>query len=109
MCMMCTMYNNAKDGIYTMSNVVRKNISINRDEYLKISEYAKKHGISFSEFISKTALSFIENSEEMSLLDYLNNNVSFVDIDEQKEIDGLKIDYSKTNGKDFNLDELLQD
>ena len=76
--------------------------------YETINNYAKKCGMSFSEFLRETALKTIVKNEELSLLEYLNANCSFMDSQEQKEIEAMSINFDDTNGKELTLDELLQ-
>lgn len=87
---------------------VRKNITLPVSTYETINEYAKKCGMSFSEFLRDTALKAIVKSEEMSLLDYINKNCAYMDNQEQEEIESLNIDFNDLTGKELTLDELLQ-
>ena len=90
-------------------NTVRKNITMPIDTYEIINNYAKKCGMSFSEFLRETALKTIAKNENLNLLEYLNSNVSFMDSQEQEEVEALNIDFDDLNGKELTLDELLQD
>lgn len=89
-------------------NTVRKNITLSATAYEAISDYAKKCGMSFSEFLRDTALKAIAKSENQSLLEYLNANCDYVDRNEQEEIEALNIDFDDLSGKELTLDELLQ-
>ena len=89
-------------------NTIRKNITMPVAAYETINNYAKKCGMSFSEFLRETALKTIVKNEELSLLEYLNANCSFMDSQEQKEIEAMSINFDDTNGKELTLDELLQ-
>ena len=64
--------------------------------------------MSFSEFVRDSALKAIIKSENLSLLDYINENCSYMDSNEQKEIEALNIDFYNLSGKELTLDELLQ-
>ena len=44
----------------------------------------------------------------MSLLEYINANCTYMDSNEQKEIETLNIDFDDLSGKELTLDELLQ-
>lgn len=90
-------------------NTVRKNITLPASAYETINNYAKKCGMSFSEFLRDTALQVITQREELSLLNYINANCSYVDEAEQKELEALNIDFEDLSGKELTLDELLQD
>ncbi len=92
-----------------MGLTVRKNITIASDSYEKINEFAKKRGLSFSAFLCETALKEVKNAEELSLLKFLNINSDYVSDEEQKEIEALNLDFSNTEGRELNLNELLQD
>ena len=89
-------------------NMVRKNITLSATAYETINDYAKKCGMSFSEFLRDTALKAIAKSENLSLLEYINTNCTYLDKNEQEEIEALNIDFDDLSGKELNLDELLQ-
>lgn len=90
-------------------NTVRKNITLPISTYETINNFAKKRGMTFSEFLRDTALKEISKTENLDLLGYINSNCTFVDKQEQKEIEGLNIEFDDLNGKELSLDELLQD
>ena len=89
-------------------NTIRKNITLSATTYETINDYAKKCDMSFSEFLRDSALKAIIKSENLSLLDYINENCSYMDSNEQKEIEALNIDFDNLSGKELTLDELLQ-
>ena len=89
-------------------NTVRKNITLPASVYEVINDYAKKCGMSFSEFLRKAAIKEIAKSEDLSLLEYINSNCSYMDKQEQKEIEALGINFDDLSGKELTLDELLQ-
>ena len=76
--------------------------------YETINNYAKKCGMSFSEFLRDAALKAIVKSENLSLLEYINTNCEYMDKHEQEEIEALNIDFDDLSGKELTLDELLQ-
>lgn len=90
-------------------NTIRKNITLPASAYETINDYAKKCGMSFSEFLRDTALKAIEKSQNLSLLEYINANCAYLDQKEQEEIEMLGIDFEDLSGKELTLDELLQD
>ena len=90
-------------------NTIRKNITLPVTAYETINDYAKKCGMSFSEFLRDTVLKAIAKSEDLSLLEYITANCAYVDKNEQEEIEALNIDFDDLSGKELNLDELLQD
>ena len=89
-------------------NTVRKNITLSATAYETSNDYAKKCGMSFSEFLRDTALKAISENENSSLLKYINANCTYIDKQEQEEIEDLNIDFDDLNGKELTLDELLQ-
>ena len=89
-------------------NTIRKNITLPVTAYETINDYAKKCGMSFSEFLRDTALKAIVKREKLSLLEYINANCAYMDSHEQKEIEALNIDFENLSGKELTLDELLQ-
>lgn len=89
-------------------NTVRKNITLSATAYQTINDYAKKCGMSFSEFLRETALKTIVKSENLSLLEYINTHCDYIDKFEQKEIEALNINFDDMSGEELTLDELLQ-
>ena len=89
-------------------NMVRKNITLPITAYETINDYAKKCGMSFSEFLRDTALKAIVKSENLGLLEYINTNCDYMDKHEQEEMEALNIDFDNLSGKELTLDELLQ-
>ena len=55
---------------------IRKNITLKQEDYDLISNFILKKGYNFSEFLRETALERIKQEEEISLLDFLNSNIS---------------------------------
>ncbi len=90
------------------TDTIRKNITLPATAYETINTYAKKSGMSFSEFLRDTALKAINKSEDASLLEYMSANCAYIDNSEQKEIEELNIDFDNLSGKELTLDELLQ-
>ena len=89
-------------------NTIRKNITLPATAYETINNYAKKCGMSFSEFLRDAALKAIVKSENLSLLEYINTNCEYMDKHEQEEIETLNINFDDLSGKELTLDELLQ-
>ena len=81
-------------------NTIRKNITLPVTAYETINDYAKKCGMSFSEFLRDTALNAIAKSEDLSLLEYINKNCAYVDKNEQEEIEALNIDFDDLTSSD---------
>lgn len=65
---------------------IRKNITLSESEYSIIQNYCHKIGVFFSELLRKNTLKEIKKSEEISSLEFLNSNCSYIDDTEQKEL-----------------------
>lgn len=89
-------------------DTVRKNITLPVTVYETINNYAKKCGVSFSEFLRDAALKAIAKNEDEDLLEYLNEHCAYVSDQEQKEIEAMNIDFDDMSGKELTLNELLQ-
>ncbi|MDP8078391.1 MULTISPECIES: hypothetical protein [Phocoenobacter] len=87
--------------------IVRKNITLEEQDYNAILSFANKNGLSFSEMLRKTALDFIEKSENMDLLQYMNVNLESVSDEEQAEIDALNIDFDDLTGEEMSVKDVL--
>ncbi len=88
---------------------VRKNITIPDEEYMIIQDYCKKVGITFSELLRKSALKFINESEQQSMLQFFKENCDYVDEDEQKEIEKIleTADMDISQAEEMDIHELL--
>ena len=85
---------------------LRKNITIEEEDFSIISRYCKKIGKSFSEFLRDSALSEISRAEEIDLYNYLIKNISFVSKQEQKEFEKMDLDFEE-KGRELSLDDIL--
>ena len=86
--------------------IVRKNITLKQEDYDLISNFILKKGYNFSEFLRETALKRIKQ-EEISLLNFLNSNISLLSKEEQLEIDSKNIDFSDISGEELKLEDVL--
>lgn len=86
--------------------IVRKNITLKQEDYDLISNFILKKGYNFSEFLRETALKRIKQ-EEISLLNFLNSNISLLSKEEQLEIDSKNIDFSDISGEELKLEDIL--
>ena len=86
------------------NNNLRKNISINSDDFYVLSSFAKKVGISFSELVRKAALKYVEEQEKLDLSDFLRANYPFAS-DELTEI--LKTLDLEDTGKELSLEDII--
>lgn len=92
-----------------MDKYVRKNITMKAQDINTINDYLIKTNETFSSFLVKAALKYIDDQENMDLLEFLNNNCKYVSKAEQKDIDLMNIDFSDTKGKEITLNDFLQD
>ena len=86
--------------------IVRKNITLKQEDYDLILNFILKKGYNFSEFLRETALKRIKQ-EEISLLDFLNSNISLLSKEEQLEIESKNIDFSDISGEELKLEDVL--
>ncbi len=88
----------------------RHNILFQESEYQEIKDYCKKIGVSVSHFIREIAINKVRESEDKNLLNFINQNCSFVEAEEQKEIDAFIKNYNKDNDEfiEVTLDDILQ-
>lgn len=92
-----------------MDKYVRKNITMKAQDINTINDYLIKTKETFSSFLVKAALKYIDDQENMDLLEFLNNNCKYVSKAEQKDIDLMNINFSDTKGKEITLNDFLQD
>ena len=85
---------------------LRKNITINEDDFLTISRHCKKIGKTVSEFLREAALETIAQSEQLDLYDYLIKNLPFVSDEEQAEFEALALNF-ETQGRELKIDDIL--
>ena len=69
-----------------MIKTIRKNISINKNDYEKIVDFCKKSGKSFSETVREASLKYVEEMERKELSDFLKENYPFASAEEEAEI-----------------------
>ncbi len=86
---------------------VRKNITMDEKDYLLISDYATKNGYTFSQILRNATISFINKSEKMELLEYMNANLEYVNKEEQREIEDMDIDFHDLNGEEIKVQDVL--
>ena len=90
------------------NNNLRKNISINSDDFYVLSSFAKKVGISFSELVRKAALKYVEEQEKLDLSDFLRANYPFTSDKEETELaEILKTLDLEEKGEELSLADIL--
>ena len=96
------------NGVLNKSNNLRKNISINSDDFYILSSFAKKVGISFSELVRKAALKYVEEQEKLDLSDFLRANYPFASDKEETElVEILKTLDLEEKGEELSLADIL--
>lgn len=93
---------------------LRKNITIKEEDFEKISDYAYKKRFTFSEFLRKAAIFYIDVQESMNLSEYLRENCEFASKEEQEDIEKWikelrnNTDYDSNEGKVITLEDIIQ-
>lgn len=91
------------------SQLLRKNITINSDDFDVVNSFAKKIGMSFSELMRKAALHYVEEQENMDLADFLRANCPSVPADEEYElIEALKNLDEDDFGEEIDIEKYVQ-
>lgn len=78
--------------------MVRKTITIFNEDYEFIKKYANSINKSVSEVMRVFTIKQIEEEQNQNLLDFLNNNCTFVSQDEQADFDKMDIDFDDISG-----------
>ncbi|SKC63522.1 hypothetical protein SAMN02745115_01910 [[Eubacterium] yurii] len=78
--------------------MVRKTITIFNEDYEFIKKYANSINKSVSEVMRVFTIKQIEEEQNQNLLDFLNNNCTFVSQDEQEDFDKMNIDFDDISG-----------
>ena len=71
--------------------ILRKNITINSDDFQIVSMFAKKSRISFSELVRKATMKYVEEQEKLDLSDFLRANYPFASDEEEAELTEIKL------------------
>ena len=94
--------------ITNKNNKLRKNISINSDDFYVLSSFAKKADISFSELVRKATMKYVEEQEKLDLSDFLRANYPFASDEEEAELtEILKTLDLEEPGKELSLGDIL--
>ena len=78
--------------------MVRKTITIFNEDYEFIKKYANSINKSVSEVMRVFTIKQIEEEQNQNLLDFLNNNCTFVSQEEQADFDKMDIDFDDISG-----------
>ena len=89
-------------------NKVRKNITLNAEQFYTMERFAKKVGISFSQLVEKATYDYVQEQENLDLAEFLRANCKPVPKEEENEIIEALKDHDKNNsGRELTLEELL--
>ena len=66
--------------------MIRKSITIDEAEYEKLNNIAHREKISFSEVIRKAMNIYINQYEDISLVEFIKNNCGYVSDEDEKEL-----------------------
>lgn len=89
------------------TTTIRKHISLKADEYELINKNARLLGLSFSEFLRKSALLFIQQEEEQGLAEFLNKHCEAVSKEEEEEIRAMNINFDDLDGEEMDINDFL--
>ena len=78
--------------------MLRKSITIFKDDYDFIKQYANSINKSVSEVMRALTIKQIKEEQNQELLSFLNNNCSFVSREEQEEFDKMDVDFENISG-----------
>ena len=89
-------------------NKVRKNITLNAEQFYTMERFAKKVGISFSQLVEKATYDYVQEQENLDLAEFLRANCNPVPKEEENEIIEVLKEYDKNDpGRELTLEEIL--
>jgi len=91
-----------------IKNKIRKNITLNAEQFYFIEKFAKKVGIPFSQLVEKATYDYVQNQEKLDLAEFLRANCKPVPKNEENEIIEALKEYDENDpGRELTLEELL--
>lgn len=88
--------------------MIRKNITLTKEQNNLIEKAAKIKGVSFSEFLRNSAINEIKRQNELDLAEFLKANCKNASDEEQKEFESMDFEsYDTGDFEELSLDELL--
>lgn len=88
--------------------MIRKNITLTKEQNSLIEKAAKIKGVSFSEFLRNSAINEINRENERDLAEFLKANCKNASDEEQKEFESIDFEsYDTSDFEELSLDELL--
>ena len=88
--------------------MIRKSITLTKEQNNLIEKAAKIKGVSFSEFLRNSAINEIKRQNELDLAEFLKANCKNASDEEQKEFESMGFEsYDMGDFEEISLDELL--
>ena len=88
--------------------MIRKNITLTKEQNNLIEKAAKINGVSFSEFLRNSAIKEIKRQNDLDLAEFLKTNCKKASDEEQKEFESIDFDlFDVDDFEELSLDELL--
>ena len=88
--------------------MIRKNITLTKEQNNMIEKAAKINGVSFSEFLRNSAIKEIKRQNDLDLAEFLKTNCKKASDEEQKEFESIDFDlFDVDDFEELSLDELL--
>ena len=90
--------------------MIRKSITIDEAEYEKLNNIAHREKISFSEVIRKAMNIYINQYEDISLVEYIKKNCEYVSDEEEKELLHWldQSDFDSFEGSELSLEQIIK-
>ena len=99
---------NKVTNIAKSGNKIRKNITLNAEQFYLMERFAKKVGMSFSQLVEKATYDYVQEQENLDLAEFLRANCKPVPKDEENEIIEALKEYDEDEpGRELTLEELL--
>ena len=88
----------------------RTSITIEEDEYEKMSSIAHREKITFSEVIRKAMNLYIKQYEDISLVEYIKKNCGYVSDEEEKELLSWidESDLDPNEGSELTIEQIIK-
>lgn len=88
--------------------MIRKNITLTKEQNNLIEKAAKINGVSFSEFLRNSAIKEIKRQNDLDLAEFLKTNCKKASDEEQKEFESIDFDlFDVDDFEELSIDELL--
>ena len=90
--------------------MIRKSITIEETEYKKMNSIAHREKISFSEVIRKAMDIYINQYEDISLVEYIKKNCGYVSDEEEKELVSWidESDLDPNEGSELTIEQIIK-